>query len=275
MAYGNFSWYPPGAPAVAVPPGQAKADPFGGDEVTLVPGRLRGYRQFRVTQEPGTVSVGHLREHWTEPTIRLTGLVADDVWPTTEAVPAVCHREVLIATGRYVVNPEESKVHPAGQRVPAKTCSCGFYACHSPHDTQVLAPTACACGKHAQRYGYGHVMGVVEGSGRVEIGDRGWRAERVRIVALHLPTPNYVSYVRAKPSIVTWSTPAGPVSVSDDYEVVYETCRHWPAQKSLLHQGLARTYQVPIFNNWADVIQFFPRTNLDALRAAKTDKPGT
>jgi hypothetical protein len=65
-----------------------------------------------------------------------------------------------------------------GHEVPEESCACGFWAYWS----EQVART------HAMGYGPGiPVVGVVEGFGRTLIGDKGFRAQKARIVAVHVP----------------------------------------------------------------------------------------
>lgn len=63
-------------------------------------------------------------------------------------------------------NGDSEKAHRAGQ----KGCSCGFYAYfdlgHNPHHQK------------------GNVLGLIEGYGLMTVGDRGFRCEKARLVAL-------------------------------------------------------------------------------------------
>lgn len=61
---------------------------------------------------------------------------------------------------------------------PEHLCTCGFYGYWSPtaDDRGILPSTPMAA----------HVFGVVEGFGRTLLGDRGFRCEKVRIVAAYV-----------------------------------------------------------------------------------------
>jgi hypothetical protein len=61
---------------------------------------------------------------------------------------------------------------PEPHRSPAPWCQCGIYAWYAPDDTAVL---------DAGIFG---VFGVVQASGLILMGDRGFRAERAEIVAV-------------------------------------------------------------------------------------------
>jgi hypothetical protein len=57
----------------------------------------------------------------------------------------------------------------ASHRSPSRGCDCGIYAWYAPGDTGALSA---------------RVFGVVEASGLVLMGDRGFRAARARIIAV-------------------------------------------------------------------------------------------
>lgn len=243
------------------------AEGYGGDTVTLVPGRLRGYRLWR------------LQQSWPWPRPTLTGLVANDEWPPAANMPAVCNREKMAAANLFTIAYGESRGHPAGARIPARTCSCGFYAVHHPDDPQVTTGVCitCPCGAARHRaVGLGHVMGVVEGSGRVELGQRGWRAEHVRIVALHLPDPReyevrWVLRPVVAPAVVVLGTT--PVQPSMTWTVEEPVCPAWQMARARLYHELGRTYRVPVFDRRTDLVAAFPPTNIDTLRGRKNEDP--
>jgi hypothetical protein len=58
---------------------------------------------------------------------------------------------------------------PSDHKAPFVGCRCGIYAWYQPDDTGIL---------HAG------VFGAVEASGVILLGDRGFRAERARVVAI-------------------------------------------------------------------------------------------
>lgn len=93
------------------------------------------------------------------------GRTSDGSLPLT----AVTRREMTwnpVTTATCAAPPEETfGPHPA----PASGCSCGLYGWYRPDDTAILP---------------GNVFGVVEASGRVLLGDRGFRAERARVRAV-------------------------------------------------------------------------------------------
>jgi hypothetical protein len=127
----------------------------GGGEVgrSLVPGSLRGYRTWRAAGR---------RAHVPEGTLPLTSVTRRRVvWPRT-----LIARCTPSPGGRPA--PDDA-AFPDDHRAPQAGCDCGIYAWYAPDDTRIL---------HAR------VFGAVEASGLVLMGDRGFRAERVRITAV-------------------------------------------------------------------------------------------
>jgi hypothetical protein len=80
--------------------------------------------------------------------------------------------------------------HPdTDHRAPDRDCSCGIYACHRPDDDQLAASSVLHPGCV--------VTGVIEAWGRVEVGQRGFRAQHTRIVALEYAMPTQANLVQA------------------------------------------------------------------------------
>ena len=126
----------------------------GGDSGrALVPGSLRGYRTWRLLGRHAPVPEGALP---------LSSVTRRVVWPPT--LEARCTPPDI---ERYAAAPSATSLH--SHRSPSRGCDCGIYAWYAPDDTWTL---------HAQ------VFGVVEASGLVLMGDRGFRAARARIVAV-------------------------------------------------------------------------------------------
>jgi hypothetical protein len=126
----------------------------GGDSGrALVPGSLRGYRTWRLLGRHAPVPEGALP---------LSSVTRRVVWqPTLEA------RCTPPDIERCAAAPSAKSLH--SHRSPSRGCDCGVYAWYAPDDTRTL---------DAQ------VFGVVEASGLVLMGDRGFRAARARIVAV-------------------------------------------------------------------------------------------
>jgi hypothetical protein len=118
----------------------------------LVAGSLRGYRTWR------------LRRRRTPPSgdeLPLTSVTRGVVWGPT--LTACCTPDDTANPGPGAATlPGE---HPA----PAAGCRCGIYGWYDPADTGMLRA---------------RVFGAVEASGLVLMGERGFRAERAKIVAV-------------------------------------------------------------------------------------------
>lgn len=138
-------------------PRSAPAAPYGGEAVDLVPGRLRGYREWKV--RPGVDGRSP----------RLASITADTVWPWTPTVEAQCHLAAIIAANPGAFDPLPP--HDP-DLVPYGPCSCGIYARHRPNYGSTTD---------------GRVGGVIEAWGKgTEIGDAGFRARYARLVALYI-----------------------------------------------------------------------------------------
>jgi hypothetical protein len=127
----------------------------GGGEVgrSLVPGSLRGYRTWRPAGRRTHVPAG---------TLPLTSVTRRRVvWP-----PMLVARCTPSPSGRKSASEDEAG---DDHHAPQVGCDCGIYAWYAPDDTRIL---------HAR------VFGAVEASGLVLMGERGFRAERVRIKAV-------------------------------------------------------------------------------------------
>jgi hypothetical protein len=124
----------------------------GDDGRPLVAGSLRGYRTWRL-QRRGTSECGD--------SLPLTSVTRRVVWGPS--LTATCSPEVMANPGHGPITV------PGDHAAPAAGCRCGIYGWYDPTDTGML------------RAG---VFGVVEASGLVVMGDRGFRAERARIVAV-------------------------------------------------------------------------------------------
>jgi hypothetical protein len=120
---------------------------------SLVPGALRGYRTWRPVRRKVELSYGMLP---------LSSLSRRNVVWRTELTAECTPPDVGGKAFGGSVLPGD---HPA----PYNGCECGIYAWYDPRDTRIL---------HAR------VFGVVEASGLVLLGDRGFRAQRARVAAV-------------------------------------------------------------------------------------------
>ncbi|MFS8584282.1 MAG: hypothetical protein FWJ72_04290, partial [Acidimicrobiia bacterium] len=121
----------------------------GGDGArALVPGTLRGYRTWRL-----------LRRAPEDGALPLTSVTRGVRWAptlTAECAPLEPGVDGL---------PEGAGAH----RAPTAGCRCGIYGWYDPHDADILRA---------------RVFGVVQASGLVVMGERGFRAERATIAAV-------------------------------------------------------------------------------------------
>ncbi|HET6949996.1 MAG TPA: hypothetical protein VFI47_06465 [Acidimicrobiales bacterium] len=122
----------------------------GGDGRALVAGSLRGYRTWRLQRRPRAGA------------LPLTSVTRRVVW--TPTLTARCTPDPTAVPGPGSSTPADDD-HPA----PAPGCRCGVYGWYDPTDTGIV---------HAR------VFGVVEASGLVLMGDRGFRAERATVAAV-------------------------------------------------------------------------------------------
>jgi hypothetical protein len=119
----------------------------------LVPGALRGYRTWRLLGR---------RTHVPDGVLPLTSVSRRRVvWGPS--LTARCKRGDAGMRGGQSVSTLDD--HPA----PQMGCGCGIYGWYSPADTGIVSA---------------RVFGVVEASGLILMGERGFRAETVRIVAV-------------------------------------------------------------------------------------------
>jgi hypothetical protein len=71
--------------------------------------------------------------------------------------------------------------------VPARDCSCGFYAMLQAPTNGVDVPGSWPLNPSLSGGPMSLVFGTVRGSGRVLLGEHGWRAERADVDALYIP----------------------------------------------------------------------------------------
>jgi hypothetical protein len=124
----------------------------GDDGRPLVAGSLRGYRTWRLHRRGSSTS---------DDSLPLASVTRRVVWGPT--LTACCTPEVPAISGQDPVT------HAGDHRAPVAGCRCGIYGWYDPTDTGIL------------RAG---VFGVIEASGVILMGERGFRAERARIVAV-------------------------------------------------------------------------------------------
>lgn len=131
-----------------------RSEGCGGDSGTpLVAGTLRGYRTWRPLSRWAKVPQGALP---------LTSVTQPQVIWT----PTLIARCIPPDAWTYRCPPPTD---PADHPSPSIGCRCGIYAWYEPKDTGILNA---------------RVFGAVQASGLILMGDRGFRAERTRIVAI-------------------------------------------------------------------------------------------
>ena len=137
---------------------------FNSDDRPLVMGSIHGLRTFRITND-GFLSPVVFTDK---------GFVYKD--GVNEARCPYNERKVLDGLLNMGAGLEEPELIPL-HRVASKNCSCGFYAYTTPDkEYRFLDSTP----------------GVIEGSGLVTVGSKGFRAEKAKIVALVKPSTNTV-----------------------------------------------------------------------------------
>lgn len=123
------------------------------------------------------------------------------------------------------------RYHPKDlNKAPSRTCTCGFYARSADED-------------HGYNVG---MCGVIKASGRVILGQTGFRAEFARIVALY-SDPRWDSY-------------------RDNY--ISKSCEPWATTWRKAQLNCAGRYEVPLFNSFEEAIEAFPPDDLSAFRKA-------
>jgi hypothetical protein len=123
-----------------------------GDGRPLVAGSLRGYRTWRLQRR---------RRPPSGDALPLTSVTRRVVWGPSLTASCTPDETANLAPGAATL--------PADHAAPAAGCRCGIYGWYDPADTGMLRA---------------RVFGVVEASGLVLMGDRGFRAERAKIVAV-------------------------------------------------------------------------------------------
>lgn len=141
----------------------------------VYPGTLRGYREFRFSNE-GLQPTGYYsgtydepdKDGWLTSTCTLKTVILDDFYPASE-----------FGTATHVPDSKRIPVHE--DPAPNRTCKCGFYVNYIPGQSF----------HHCRsRRTYAHA--VVDTSGHIVLGSKGYRAAKMRIVALWFPE-EYIS----------------------------------------------------------------------------------
>lgn len=205
---------------------------FEGAASTLVPGRLRGYREWNLTSPADDV-------------LLLASLTARTIWPWTPVQTARCQ----------LLNGWMSKYEQEHGPVPSPICRCGIYALNKPVFGQ-YGPDAAP------------VAGVIEAWGRVELGERGFRAQHARIAALWV-RPVYrpkEPFEIQMPDIRTLKPGEGFevslrfLSTEVEGEEAVELRAHIVA-------SLGERYRVPMYDTVEAMLSDYPPIDLSALRS--------
>jgi hypothetical protein len=136
----------------------------GGVVVEPVVGEVRGYRWWRSTG-------GSLTSPWR----------GDVRWGRDDNLASCLGRRWLLRWKPHGV--------PHDRGIPETDCSCGFYAMDQAPVVGLDGPGCWPLNPSLSGGPISLVFGVVRGSGRVILGQQGWRAERARVDALYVPVP--------------------------------------------------------------------------------------
>lgn len=163
-------------------------------EPQLVPDGLRGYRMFTLDYETGALRATSANASWA---VEMT---------------AECHRTSLgfgawtttfVSFGGKPLFDGQAVEAKVTHEAPSKDCECGIYGWYHPDE------------KHLHR---GDIFGVIEASGRVLLGDYGFRSQRARVLALAYTEDNTIRQGR---QAVEWGERWG-VPVYDSHEALAE-----------------------------------------------------
>lgn len=185
----------------------ADLSPLWAGEETLVPAALRGYRSWRVQ----------------DARLRSTGV--SHVWNTPE-VAAQCLAPA-VGGGSDPDCPCDLCLRNT-HASPHRGCTCGIYGWYNPADQRLVA---------------GDVFGAVEATGRVVLASHGFRAERVRMLALAIEPISYLRSMTLSFSLYT------PPSGED-----LHTIARW-----------AKEHGVPVFPSKIEMLAEFPPEDVSSL----------
>lgn len=181
-----------------------------GSETPLVPGSLRLYRHFR-TQGEELYPMNN-NSYGANP-YRSPSYMP----PGSQVYVAECRKAPTgnAAWAQQLVA-DRLSVQPHGES-PAKNCTCGFYA-HYDHVTDFYPDFDWNLQGDTSNDVRLVVKGVVEGTGRVVMGTKGVRAQKIKIVAI---APDWTKYRSTE-----WSKMLENASTYDEYR----SLRDNPAQ---------------------------------------------
>jgi hypothetical protein len=130
------------------------------------------------------------------------------VWPPAEVgaecrkTEAVQYRVSMTAGGSYTLTSPEAETAEAEEHNQA-SCSCGFYAYYEGFNDYATD---------------GRITGVIEGYGETQIGTRGFKSAKARIVALYIPAQGANERLIGETKFDRVRTNyGGKVAIFDDY----------------------------------------------------------
>lgn len=187
---------------------------YRGTQRELVPGTLRGFRQFRIlrSSEDNKLFIRSPQQSfvWNEPLEWKRAYCSKNlsVWDSTclscspfhknpflsffhrNIIESVCdiayeycyHYELLSKGLRRECAAKIRYLEKDRQHTPNHACRCGFYACYN------LLLLAEASGISWSNHGnnFDLAIGVVEASGRIQLGTQGFQAEKMRLVSMYV-----------------------------------------------------------------------------------------
>lgn len=147
---------------------------FGGEdrtnnEVTLVPGKLRGYRRYRFEPNTGSGQPG-----------RLTALATSAVhYPGENTARCFAWRPEQNIWFKTIPRAFSLNGYDSSEEhfVPKKSCSCGFYGYYTPDRIDQV-------GGNGTEW---TAVAVVEAYGNIILGTKGFRSEKMKALAVVLP----------------------------------------------------------------------------------------
>lgn len=153
-------------------------------EPDLVPGSLLGCRTFRLDQDGDLKSA--VQDYFWRGGVNTAICLADR---TGARALSIALRRATYPRWMIQAFSEQRADHSA----PSDTCSCGFYAVWDTYDAWHAMSNHGRFRRWSQedwRYlHYTAVLAVVEATGRVLLGTKGFRAEKCEVKALLLPDP--------------------------------------------------------------------------------------
>lgn len=239
-----------------------------GSETPLVPGALRLYRHFKAAD--GELFPMNSMSGGANPYRTGGAFLGDRVYV------AECRKSIGGAMWAQQVGfAATGQVTPSHGPSPSKTCQCGFYAHYEPntdfypdHDWNLTS------GGRAFSRNQMIVKGVVEATGRVVMGTKGVRAEKIQIVAL---APDWTKYRSAE-----WSEAIENARTYNEYRGLRDNPNSFPPSEeetlrvTQLMGHLARTYGAQLYSHPTDMHEAYPAQDVkELLEQPKKPDPQT